>query len=393
MSETNEREMLDVAIVGGGPVGLCLARALDALGLQVTVFESSSRATLADPAPDGREIALTHASRSLLESLGIWSRIPSSVVSPLKDAMVFDGDSPTPMKISHRDGGRDCLGFLVANQYIKKAAFETVVEDTAADIEFDAFVETTTVRDDHRELVLKDGRVLQARLVVAADSRFSNLRRIAGIGSRMRDYGRSMLLAKMAIDEDHEHIASEWFGYDRNLAFLPLNGRQGSAVITLAHEKAERLAAMEEAQFNEAVRDLYQGRFGDMKLKGERHLYPLIGVWPDRLVDDHLAVMGDAAVGMHPVTAHGFNLGLRGVDLLQDELSKVERLDIANPKSLAAYQRRHRLVSLPLYLATSAIVGLYTDASGPAKLVRRTFLRIANGLQPFRRAVARQLTG
>lgn len=393
MSDVVEKNTCDVAIVGAGPVGLTLARALDELGLDVRVFESAPKAALKDPKPDGREIALTHASRAILESFGIWDRLPPTAISPLVDAAVFDGESTEPMKITHTDGGRECLGFLVSNQAIKKAAFETVVKDTAVDIEFGVTVETTTCLGDRRQLRLKDGREVEARLVVAADSRFSNLRRIAGIGSRMRDYGRSMLLARMHIEHDHEHIASEWFGYDRNLALLPLNGRQASAVITLPHEKAERLAALDEEEFNQAVSDLYQHRFGQMKLQGERHLYPLIGVWPDRLVDDHLVVMGDAAVGMHPVTAHGFNLGLKGIKILAEELAKVEADDIANPIRLAAYQRRQRMASLPLYLATSAIVGLYSETSAPAKLLRRGLIRVANQLWPFRRAVARQLTG
>lgn len=391
--QTKTNPSYDVAIVGGGPAGLCLARALDALGLAVAVFESAPRSALQAPEPDGREIALTHASRAYLERLGIWQRLPEAHISELKDAAVFDGEDIEPMRITHEDGGRSCLGFLVANQHIKKAAFEAVTEDTHVHLDTEIVVESTQLRDGKRQLQLADGRVIEATLVVAADSRFSNLRRIAGIGSRMRDYGRSMLLAKMDIDVDHEHVAWEWFAYDRTLALLPLNGQQASAVITLPHEKAQQLANVSEEQFNETVTELYRGRLGQMSLQGKRHLYPLIGVWPDRLVDEALVVLGDAAVGMHPVTAHGFNLGLKGVKILSEELAKVTPDEVSNPARLAAYQRRHRMASLPLYLATSAVVGLYSDARLPAKIARRSLLRVANKLWPFRRVVARQLTG
>ncbi len=391
--QNTQTTAFDVAIVGGGPAGLCLARALDALGLNVAIFESAPIAVLETPEPDGREIAMTHASKAYLESLGIWQRLPETHISALKDAAVFDGEDTEPMKITHQDGGQSCLGFLVANQHIKKAAFEAVTEDTQVHLETEAVVESTVLVDGMRQLQLADGRVIEATLVVAADSRFSNLRRIAGIGSRMRDYGRSMLLAKMDIEVDHEHVAWEWFAYDRTLALLPLNGQQASAVITLPHEKAQQLAHVSEEVFNETVTELYRGRVGAMRLEGKRHVYPLIGVWPDRLVDEALVVLGDAAVGMHPVTAHGFNLGLKGVRILSEELAKVEADEVANPARLAAYQRRHRMASLPLYLATSAVVGLYSDARLPAKIARRSLLRVANKLWPFRRAVARQLTG
>lgn len=383
----------DIAIVGGGPAGLCLASALDALGLDVAIFETSPESALAEPTPDGREIALTHASRAFLESLGVWARLPEQDISPLKDAAVFDGESEQPMRITHQDGGRECLGWLIANQHIKKAAYDAVVEDTSTRLMCEVSVTSSTLHATERRLMLSNGEQVAADLVIAADSRFSNLRRMTGIGSRVRDYGRSMLLAKMQIEGDHEQVAWEWFAYDRTLALLPLNGQRASAVITLPHEQTDRLAQVDEATFNEEVTALFRHRVGEMTLQGERHVVPLMGVWPDRLIDERLAVLGDAAVGMHPVTAHGFNLGLRGVQILSEELARAGAHDLANPIRLRAYQRRHRLTSLPLYLATSAVVGLYSDTSLPAKFARRSLLRIADKLWPFRRAVARQLTG
>lgn len=385
----------DVAIVGGGPAGLCLARALDGLGLDIHLFDTAGRATLADPPDDGREIALTHVSRRLLETLGLWRRIPEETISELRDAAVFDGESERPMRISHADGGSDCLGWLVSNHRIRRAAFEAASEQAGLTIESGVGVEATEPGASGRRLLLADGREVDARLVIAADSRFSGLRRAAGIGARMRDFGRSMLLARVELEHDHDHVAWEWFAYDRTLALLPLDSRRASAVITLPHEQARRLSGLDEAAFNREVTELYRGRLGEMKLCGVRHLYPLVGVWPDRLVDNALAAVGDAAVGMHPVTAHGFNLGLTGIEILSGELSGAvsQGRAIADPAVLAAYQRRQRLASLPLYLATASVVGLYTDDRLPARALRRGVLRVANRIAPFRQAVAGQLTG
>ncbi|NBB92821.1 MAG: 5-demethoxyubiquinol-8 5-hydroxylase UbiM [Gammaproteobacteria bacterium] len=385
----------DVAIVGAGPAGLCLARALDGLGLEVRLFDSSPAGLLAEPADDGREIALTHASQAILERLGIWQRLDPDELSDLRDAAVFDGESARPMRISHADGGRDRLGTLVANHRIRKAAWDSVAEQAGVEVEAGVSVEGTLLSASGRRLDLSDGRTVEADLVIAADSRFSNLRRAAGIGARMRDFGRSMLLARMTLEGDHEHVAWEWFGYDRTLALLPLNGRLASAVITLPHEHARRLSELETADFNREVTELYRQRVGDMRLAGERHLYPLVGVWPDRLVTERLAAVGDAAVGMHPVTAHGFNLGLTGIDLLSGEMRAARQRGrpVSDPAVLSAYQRRHRLASLPLYMATATVVGLYTDDRLPARLLRRSLLRVADRLAPFRQVVARQLTG
>jgi len=385
-------DRIDVAIVGGGPAGLCLARTLVCKGLGVTVFEAGDREGLADPAEDGREIALTHASRDMLERIGVWQHLPTDQISPLRDAAVFDGESDRPMRISHRDGGRDCLGWLVANQQIRRAAFAAVDKQPGVSLETGSPVDCTRPGIGCRRIKLADGRLIEARLVIAADSRFSNLRRMAGIGARMRDFGRSMLVARVEIERDHQHVAWEWFGYDRTMALLPLNGQLASVVITLPHAQAQRLAQLKEAEFSAELTELYRGRLGEMTLCSERHIYPLIGVWPDRLVTERLALVGDAAVGMHPVTAHGFNLGLTGIGLLARELARSGPEDIGDPARLAAYQQRHRQASLPLYLATAAVVGLYTDTRLPARILRRSALRLAHRLPPFRRAVARRLT-
>ncbi|WP_376692796.1 5-demethoxyubiquinol-8 5-hydroxylase UbiM [Wenzhouxiangella sp. EGI_FJ10409] len=386
---------IDVAIVGAGPAGLCLARALDGMGLSIRLFEGSPKESLVEPAEDGREIALTHASQAVLERLGIWQRLDEAELSDLRDAVVYDGESARPMRISHADGDSECLGTLVSNHRIRKAAWEAVAGQDGVEVEAGVRVEGTQITPTGRNLLLSDGREIEAALVIAADSRFSGLRRAAGIGARMRDFGRSMLLAPVTLEADHEHVAWEWFGYDRTLALLPLNGRRASAVITLPHEQARRLSELDEAEFDREVTGMYRHRLGAMQLDGQRHLYPLVGVWPDRLVTQRLAAVGDAAVGMHPVTAHGFNLGVTGIDILSGELRRAlgRGAGVADRSALSAFERRHRLASLPLYLATATVVGLYTDDRLPARLLRRSVLRVANRVTPFRQAVARQLTG
>ncbi len=386
---------VDIAIIGAGPAGLCLARALGAMSLDIAVVDPAEDADLVEPAPDGREIALTHASRATLKRLDVWSRIDADEISDLRDAWVFDGESTEPMRITHDDGDADQLGWLVSNHLIRAAAWQAARQTGGIEWLTGRRVESTVPGDNRRRLILSDGTHLDARLVVAADGRFSGSRRAAGIGARMRDFGKSMLVARMALEQDHQHVAWEWFGDDRTLALLPLNGPYASAVITLPHERIGQLKAMDENEFNREVTALYRERLGNMTLIGDRHVYPLVGVWPDRLSAERFACIGDAAVGMHPVTAHGFNLGLTGVDLLVEEIGKARLRDgdIASPRRLAAYAARHRAHSLPLYTATATVVGLYTSNLPPTRLLRRAILRTANHLPPLRRAIARQLTG
>ncbi|WP_312238034.1 5-demethoxyubiquinol-8 5-hydroxylase UbiM [Stenotrophomonas sp.] len=387
-------QSVDVVVVGAGPAGLCFARSLADSGLSVTLVEQQPRAALAQPAFDGREIALTHASRQILETLGIWARLDPAEISPLRDANVMDGGSPFALTFAatQRDGVD--LGWLVPNHLIRRAAWDSVQGQRGLQVLDETRVAGVVAGPRHSVVTLADGRRLAARLVVAADSRFSSTRRMLGIGARMRDFGRSMLVCRMQIEVPHQHTAWEWFGYGRTMALLPLNGDQASAVITLPPRQIEALLAQDEDGFGRSISTFFEHRLGAMRPTARPQAYPLVGVYANAFVGDRCALIGDAAVGMHPVTAHGFNLGLLSQHRLATILTRAAARgsDIAAPRGLAAYERGHRLASRPLYEATNAIAALYTDDRLPARVLRRAGLRLAHGVAPFRQLIAAHLT-
>ncbi len=406
---------LDIIIVGAGPVGLCLARALRPTGLRVMLLEQQTEAALAEPAFDGREIALTHHSRQLMAELGLWSHIDPAHVSPLKDALILDGQ-PGPkqarMRISHDDAKHEPgeLGYLVSNQHIRRAAYLTTMNNEADEEEglapapqlrCEAKVGSVHADRDQAIVTLDSGETLTARLLVAADSRHSSTRRAMGISADLHDYGRTMLVCAMTHDRDHEHTAWEWFDHGQTLALLPMNpcpetGRfRSSVVLTLPHQDIQTLMHAETNTFNAEMTSRFSRQLGDMQVVSTRHAYPLVGVWPHRLVSTRFAAVGDAAVGMHPVTAHGFNLGLRSIEALSDiiirQLSQGQ--DITHASALASYQRKHQNASRGLYMATHALAMLYTRDAGPARVLRQALIGVGERLPPFKRAVAASLTG
>ena len=197
------------------------------------------------------------------------------------------------------------------------------------------------------------------------------------------------------------HVAWEWFDYGQTLALLPMNDdpvtgeHRASTVLTLPHQRIEPLLTMDEAAFGEEMSRRYHGRLGRMQLTSTRHSYPLVGVMPHRLVSRRFACVGDAAVGMHPVTAHGFNFGLLSIDTLAEELrtAHASGKDIGSPDLLARYERRHMLATRPLYEVTKLIATLYTTEAAPAKLLRNAALHLGQRFTPFRKLVAASLTG
>lgn len=384
----------DVVIIGGGPAGLCFARSLAGSGLSVTVVERQSRALVAEPTFDGREIALTHASRQILEALGIWQHIHPSDISPLRQAKVMNGSSPFALNFSATEVEGQDLGWLVPNHRIRKAVWQSLVELGDVTLIDGASVRSLAPRAACSVVSLDDGRQLSAKLVVAADSRFSSSRRQMGIGAQTREFGKSMLVCRVRHTRPHAHVAWEWFGYERTLALLPLEGDTASVVVTLPPIQVEALAALDDAAFGHEVAGFFEHRLGAMTPISTRHVYPLVGVYADRFVAERYALIGDAAVGMHPVTAHGFNLGLQSQWRLSRALRDAVAVgaDVGAPTLLARYEREHRLASRPLYEATNLVAALYNDSRLPARWARNAALRLAHGVRPFRKLISAHLT-
>jgi ubiquinone biosynthesis UbiH/UbiF/VisC/COQ6 family hydroxylase len=385
----------DIVIIGAGPAGLCFARSLAGSGLRIALVERQDEAALMEPADDGREIAITHHSQRLMRELGLWQRLREEEIGTLSDAMVLDGDDRDGLMFRHDEAGKSQLGWLLSNHAIRRAAYAEVM--TLPEVERITGARVGSIRTgaDGAEVGLDNGDTLHAQLMVAADSRFSETRRAMGIAAGMHDFGKTMLVLRMQHDVPHEQVAWEWFGVGQTLALLPLHDPHvSSVVLTLRPQAMQALLALDDAALEAAMAERFQGRLGAMRVAGPRCAYPLVGVYAKRFVAERFALIGDAAVGMHPVTAHGFNFGLLGQATLARELRAAVEAGrpIWSPALLQRYEREHRLATRPLYLATQMLAGLYTDDRRPARVLRKLALSAGAWLGPFKRMVMSGLT-
>lgn len=382
----------DIIIVGGGPAGLSLAAALAGTDLNIAIIERQPEAALADPGYDGREIALTRRSCDILKQLGAWSRFSDQQISPLRSARVLNGDSPLALTFD-TSGRAPPLGCLISNHDIRRALFDCVRDQSNVTLLSATSVGGVSATDRRAGVRLSNGETLSARLLVAADSRFSAVRDQLGIGAEMNRLGVAMLVCRIAHERGHEHVATEWFGEPHTIAMLPLNGNVSSAVLTLPIPEAERLAALDDAALGAEIMARYRHRLGAMNVVSSRHVYPLVTTFSARFAIPGAALIGDAAVGMHPVTAHGFNLGVASAARLAGQIRAARRTgrDWSAATVLEAYEREHRRAARPLYAATKFIYSLYGDNRPAARLARHAGIRLARRMPLFRQAVVRRL--
>lgn len=393
---------VDVAIIGAGPAGLSFALSLAKSGLQILLVDQQSLDSIAKPQLDGRDIAMTHLSKTILSELSVWQRFPEEVVHPIKEAKVINGPlgnekhsllKNPALHFERQDDAQVPLGYLVANHQIRQALYDQVCEYD--NIEMITEQQVNYVKTfSNRGVIETSDYVINASLVVSADSRFSTTRRMMGLSAKMKDFGKVMIVCNMKHTLSHENTAQECFQYGRTCAILPLGKGLSSIVITVPASEAKRLTDLPVEEFNRQAESMLDGRLGEMGLITERHSYPLVGVISDRFIAKRFALIGDAAVGMHPVTAHGYNLGLRSADTLAEQIIKAQQggKDIASSWVLHNYEVRHQLLSKPLYEATNAIVELYTNDKPLAKIARKAALHIGNQFMPFKHAVTHRLT-
>lgn len=393
----------DVAIVGAGPIGLSMAQALSGTGLSIALIEKQSQANTQNPAPDGREIAITHRTKSIMQDLHQWQRIMDTDVHFLQRAEVYNGTSPFVLGFDkpERVHGKqiETLGYLVSNHNIRKAAYDALFDDFVRKnitTFFDTTITHIQTHHTHTTVQLSTGISIRTQLVIAADSRVSFMRKALGISSDMHDFGRTVMVFRTTHTKSNHQTAHEGFYYgSKTLAVLPLGEYQSSMVITIDNMQVDTIKSKNNEQLAAMLESWLGGRLGQMTVSSAIFDYPLLGVHARRFYAPRAALVGDAAVGMHPVTAHGYNLGMESVAILGDLITQavLSSKDFADIGLLRRYSHTHSLKTRPMYHGTNAIVKLYTAENPAARAVRHLGLRFGQGFLPIKKIITDQLTG
>ena len=389
MNSKKNKMIFDIAIIGAGPVGIAFACSFAKTNMKIAIIEKQPKKILANPKIDGREIALTHRSANILKDLRVWQLIPDRLVTTIKEARVLNGTSKYFLDFTHRQLQKDCLGYLIPNNIIKKYLYERLKKlpnvtllDEVNCISLDAG------NEKYSSIQLSNGKKIKASLVVASDSRFSESRTLMGISAFIHDFNKNMIVCRMEHEKPHNNIAYEFFRYNQTQATLPYSKKQSSIVTTVSKEMSASLKKMKDKEFNKEMQSNFNNFFGKMKLIGKRYSYPMITTYSKKFIAHRFALIGDAAVGMHPVTAHGFNLGLKGIEIITKEIKSAikRKIDFGLPLVLRRYQSKLHRVAIPIYFSTNGIVSLYTNTTAPAIIARQLVLKVVNTIKPIKQS-------
>jgi len=384
----------DIAILGGGPVGATLALVLAREGFDVALLDRLPAGTRADPQFDGRAYAVALGPSRVLAHAGVWERVEPDA-QPIRDIRVGEGaGSPSLLHFDPRETDAGRVGWIVEDHILRAALLDALA---AAGVEqiAPAVPVTAGFGAGAGEIRLEDGPSVRARLLVAADGRRSMLARAAGIGRIGWSYRQTGLVAAIAHEADHGGLAHQSFFPGGPFAVLPLTGRRSSIVWSEREALAERLMRVPERAYAGELRRRIGDRLGDLRLIGRRWTYPLGLGLAERYSGPRLALVGDAAHGVHPIAGQGMNLGMRDVAALAEVLLEAARRgeDNGGAQVTARYARWRRFDAATVALGTDALNRLFSNGSGALSVLRRAGLAAVGALPCATRALMAEATG
>lgn len=336
--------MRDIAIVGGGLVGLCAALVLQHPQRRVTIIEAGNFAAQTATGLAARSIALSVSSVQILRALGLWAQLETQA-APIRRIHVSARARWGVTRLRASDYDLDALGYVIENQALVDGLLAAVQASPQIDLlqnaAFESIEQDAEVSIGYRYDDLQQR--LQARLAVIADGAQSQARAALGIGHQRIDYGQSVVISNVEVDAAREETAYERFTEAGPLAMLPLGGRRYACVWTLKPASAERICAQDDDAFIAALQECFGYRLGMIERASARFSLPLQRTRADALKAGRCLLAGNAANALHPVAGQSFNLSLRDIAGLYELLCERSLADLDNLGVAALAEEYERL--------------------------------------------------
>ncbi len=392
----------DMIVSGGGLAGMALALMAARPGLSVTVIEPLDPALQQEEGFDGRTTALAYATQQMFAGMGLWEELASSAGAIL-DIRIVDADSPLWLHYDHREVGENPMGYIVENRHIRRALLSGLARNPHISLLTPASFRDYTADAHGVAVTLADGRTVNGRLLVAADGRRSDVRSASGIEVRESDYRQTAIVCTVRHEKPHRGVAIERFLPAGPFAILPMGriaGDEGSQhhsslVWTERRALVPHFLAMDEAAFRAQVAQRFGDYLGVLEVVGSRWSYPLALTTATRYTAPRMALIGDAAHAIHPIAGQGYNLGMRDVAQLAEQVTEAASLglDIGGAMLLEHYEAARMADSALMIAATDGLNRLFSNDFTPLRLARTLGLAAVQHIPPLKRRFMRHAMG
>jgi ubiquinone biosynthesis UbiH/UbiF/VisC/COQ6 family hydroxylase len=384
-------QQFDLIIVGGGLAGASLALALRETRLRIALVENQPPTR-----PDGwdaRIYAISPANAAFLESIGAWRHLDAARMAPIR-AMQVHGDGAGQLDFSAFETGVSELGWIVESSLMACEFWESAKRQANLTLFCPARPASLEFRHDAAVLGLSDGTTLSARLLVGADGRDSWVRQSAGLAAVNTPYGEKGVVANFSTEKAHRNTAFQWFRDDGVLAYLPLPGNRISIVWSTPDDHADTLCSLSPEALCQRVAEAGDFALGRLELLTPPAAFPLRLMRVPQTVAPRLALVGDAAHGIHPLSGHGINLGFQDARELAALLAAVQPWqDIGQERLLRRYQRARREETVMMQTTTDGLRRLFRESSPGLRPLRNLGLNLTNGLPFIKNALVRYALG
>ncbi len=383
----------DIAIAGGAMTGTTLALALNdkSVGkLSIAVIEPFEKDNINHPGFDARSIALSYGTQQILDSFQLWRDI-HPVATPIKQIHVSDRGHAGMTDMFHHEHGIEALGYVVELADIGRIYHEKLERIDAIHLHCPDSVVSIEQQPSRNILTLSSGEQIGCKLLVAADGADSTCCDLLKVNNTEQDFGQVAVIANIKISEDHQGRAFERFTKSGPLALLPMSDNRMSLVWCLSAKEVESVLALSDVEFLDKLQKDFGWRLGALTQAGQRASYPLKLKQKSKLITHRFVTVGNAAQLLHPIAGQGFNLGIRDVASLVDELIQAE--DVGQYVTLSAYQRRRMRDRNTTIDLTAGMVHLFSNDWVPLRIGRNAALMAMDNLPLVKMPLLRQTMG
>lgn len=386
----------DIIIIGGGLVGSTLACALEPLGIKIAIVESISPQATDQPSFDDRAIALAWGSQRIFHATGLWHSIAPSATA-IRRIHISEKGRFGQTHLNAEEEKVAALGYVALARNLGHT-----LQSAVSEREIERLCPATLVNFETHATQVKatletprGTKSVSARLLIAADGGRSQVRESLGIKTHEKAYDQTAIVTNVRSSKPHNNIAYERFTVDGPLALLPMTDNRFGVVLTVPTHQSDDYLALDDQSLTDELHARIGFRTGRFEQIGKRVSYPLVLMTTEQMVDQRIALVGNAAHALHPISGQGFNLGLRDIAVLADCIAAAiqEGADIGSDHVLRKYAQWRKQDVRSMALATDGLARLFSNPLGPIAFARSSGLILADLIPAIRHRIAHHAMG